>query len=158
LPLLELAATSRPALRETAGFVLQLTLVTGGIALIFGLLLAYGEGATGSTVIRHMWGGIALIIELMLCVALRPAWTSGELPTLYPVSLAMTLLTLLWTAHQGGSLTYGSDYLTRYMPGPLKRVFALAPPASDASYAGSVYQRAIHPIFDAKCVACHGAN
>src|SRR5262249_25636863 len=47
---------------------------------------------------------------------------------------------------------------TRYMPGPLKRVFALAPPASDAAYAGSVYQRAIHPIFDAKCIACHGAN
>ena len=51
-----------------------------------------------------------------------------------------------------------SDYLTHYMPGPLTQIFRSASGASDAAYAGSAYSRYIHPIFDAKCVACHGGS
>jgi mono/diheme cytochrome c family protein len=105
-----------------------------------------------------MWGAIALLIELMLCTAVRPAWASGQLHRIYPSLLALTLLTLTWTAHQGGSLTHGSDYLTRYLPGPLKILFPSASTASDAAYVGSAYARHIHPILDAKCVSCHGAS
>ena len=158
LPLLELAGTTRLALREAAGFVLLLTLATGAVTFAFGISLAYGSGVMGATVTRHMWGGIALLIELILCVALRPAWVSGQLHRIYPSLLALTLLTLTWTAHQGGSLTYGNGYLTRYMPGPLKELFPSASAASDAAYVGSVYARHIHPILDAKCVSCHGAS
>jgi uncharacterized membrane protein len=158
LPVLELAGTTRLALREAAGFVLLLTLATGAIALILGVLLAYGSGVMGTTVTRHMWGGIALLVELMLCAAVRPAWASGQLHRIYPSLLALTLLTLTWTAHQGGSLTHGGDYLTQYMPDSLKKLFPSAAAASDAAYVGSVYARHIHPILDAKCVSCHGAS
>ena len=158
LPFLELAGTTRPGLREAAGFVLPLTLATGAITLVLGISLAYGSGVMGATVTRHMWGGIALLIELMVWVTVRPEWISGQLQRAYPTLLAVCLLTLTWTAHQGGSLTHGSDYLTRYMPGPLKRFFPSASAASDAAYIGSAYTRHIHPIFDAKCVACHGAS
>jgi uncharacterized membrane protein/mono/diheme cytochrome c family protein len=158
LPFLELAGTTRPGLREAAGFVLHLTLATAAITLVLGICLAYGSGVMGATVTRHMWGGIALLIELMLWVTVRPAWSSGQLHRAYPTLLAGCLLTLAWTAHQGGSLTHGSDYLTRYMPGPLKHFFPSASAASDAAYVGSVYTRYIHRIFDAKCVACHGAS
>lgn len=158
LPLLELAGATRPALREAAGFVLRLTLATGAITLVLGILLAYGSGVMSATVTGHMWGGIVLLIELLVCVTVRPAWTSGQLQRAYPALLAVSLLTLTWTAHQGGSLTHGSDYLTRFMPGPLRRFFPSASAASDAAYAGSAYTRNIHPILNAKCVACHGAN
>ena len=156
LPILEFAGTSRPGLQEAAAFVLRLTLATGVIALAFGALLAYGSGFTGTTVNRHMWGGIALLVELLICVAVRPAWVSGQFQRGYPTLLVLSLLTLTWTAHQGGSLTHGSDYLTRYMPGPLKRFFPAS--ASDAAYVGSVYMSSVHPILDAKCVSCHGAS
>ena len=86
--------------------MLYLTLVTGAISLIFGILLAYGGGVVGSTVMRHMWGGIALLIELLVCATVRPAWISGRIERAYPTLLAVTLLTLAWTAHQGGSLTH----------------------------------------------------
>jgi uncharacterized membrane protein len=158
LPFLELAGTTRPGLREAAGFILHLALATGVIALVCGVLLAYGSGVTGATVTRHMWGGIVLLIELLVCVTVRPAWASAQVQRVYPALLAVSLLTLTWTAHQGGSLTYGSDYLTRYMPGPLRRFIPSGPASSDAAYAGSAYMRYIHPIFDAKCVACHGTN
>jgi uncharacterized membrane protein len=158
LPVLELAGRTRPALREAAGFVLLLTLATGVVAFVFGALLAYGSGVMGVTVTRHMWGATALLVELMLCAAVRPAWASGQLHRIYPSLLAITLLTLTWTAHQGGSLTHGSDYLTRYVPGPLQKLLPSASAASDAAYVGSVYARHIHPILDAKCVSCHGAS
>ena len=158
LPILELAGRNRVALRESAAFVLYLTLATGVITLALGILLAYGGGQTGTTVMRHMWGAIVLLVELLVCINARPAWISGEHQRIYPALLAVTLLTLTWTAHQGGSLTHGSDYLTRFMPGPLKQFFRSATRASDAAYVGSVYALNIHPIFDAKCVACHGAH
>jgi len=158
LPILDIIGTTRPELREAAGFVLHLTLATAAITLVLGVLLAYGSGVTGATVSRHMWGGIALLIELMVWVTLRPMWISGQLQQAYPVLLTVTLITLTWTAHQGGSLTHGSNYLTRYMPEPLKQFFPSAAAASDAAYVGSAYMRNIHPILDAKCVACHGAS
>ena len=158
LPILEIAGATRPALRETAGFVLQIAAATCAVTIVFGILLAYGSGITGSTVTRHMWGGIVLLITLLICLTVRPAWTAGEVKRVYPAVLVAALLALTWTAHQGGSLTYGSDYLFRYMPGPLKRFIPTASSASDAAYVGSVYMRTIHPIFDNKCVACHGAS
>ena len=157
LPFLELGGTTRLGLREAAGFVLYLAFATSVFTLIFGILLAYGSGVMGTTVTHHMWGGIVLQIELLVCVALRPAWISGQQRS-YPALLAVSLLTLTWTAHQGGSLTHGSDYLTRYMPVPLRKLFPTASAASDAAYVGSAYMRSIHPILDAKCVACHGAS
>jgi len=99
-----------------------------------------------------------LLIELLLCIAVRPVWVSGQLPRVYPVLLAVSLLTLTWTAHQGGSITHGADYLTRYMPSSLKRLFPSTSKASDAAYAGSIYARNIHPILETKCVACHGTS
>jgi uncharacterized membrane protein len=158
LPFLELAGMTRASFREVAGFVLHLTLAVAAITLVLGIFLAYGSGVVGATVTRHMWGGIALLIELMVWVTVRPEWIAGKLPRAYPVLLTITLMTLIWTAHQGGSLTYGSGYLTRYMPGSLKRIFPSASATSDADYAGSAYTRTIHPILDAKCVACHGAS
>lgn len=158
LPILEIAGATRPALREAAGFVLQIAVAACVVTLALGILLAYGSGITGSTVTRHMWGGIVLLIALLVCLTVRPAWAAGQVPRVYPAVLAGALLTLTWTAHQGGSLTHGSDYLFRYMPEPLKRFVPSASAGSDAAYVGSVYMRRIHPILDAKCIACHGSS
>jgi uncharacterized membrane protein len=155
LPLLELAGARRPALREAAGFVLQIALVTCVASIFFGFLLAYGSGEMGATVTRHMRGGILLTLELLLCNAIRISWVAGRLPRVYSALLAGALLTLAWTAHQGGSLTHGSDYLTRYMPAPIRRVLA---PSAVAAHPGSFFARHIYPVLDTKCVACHGTN
>lgn len=158
LPLLEIAGTANPALREAAGFVLRIAVVFCAITLTLGIVLAYGSGVTGTTVTLHMWSGILLLIGLLLCFTVRPEWAAGQAPRVYPMVLAGTLLTLVCTGHLGGSLTHGSEYLVRYLPGPLKRFIASGSQGSDAAYVGSVYMRSIHPILDAKCVACHGAN
>ena len=155
LPLLEFAGTRRQSLREAAGFVLQIALATCVLSITFGLLLAYGSGEIGTTVTRHMRGGIVLAIELLLCLAVRRSYIAGEQSRSYFILLTAVLITLAWTAHQGGSLTHGSDYLTRYMPLRLKRLIA---PSAVSSHPNSFFARHIYPVLDTKCVACHGTN
>jgi uncharacterized membrane protein/mono/diheme cytochrome c family protein len=155
LPLLEIAGAFRPALREAAGLVLGLACAACLGALTLGYLLAYGSGDAGAGVARHMWGGIALTICVMACALARPQWLSGETPRIYPMMLTVVLLVLVWTAHEGGSLTYGSGYLTEYMPAPLKRWTMMGTAQANA---GSFYAMHIDPIFDANCVSCHGQS
>jgi uncharacterized membrane protein len=155
LPLLELAGIRRQSLREAAGFVLRIALATCVLAIIFGLLLAYGSGEVGTTVTRHMRGGILLAIELLLCVAVRRSLLERHQSRLYFALLTVVLITLAWTAHHGGSLTHGSDYLTRYMPPTLKRIIA---PSAVSSHPNSFFARHINTVLDTKCVACHGTN
>ena len=157
LPVLEIAGASRPALREAAGFVLDLAFIGCLGALMLGYLLAYGSGDAGPGVTRHMWGGIALTIGVLVCRLARPWWTSGSVPQLYPALLACVLLVLAWTAHQGGSLTHGSNYLTEYMPAPMKRWLRFGT-VQPQMVPGSFYAAHINPIFDANCVTCHGEH
>lgn len=154
VPVFEAMGRRRPALQEAAGVTLQFAVAMGLLTLVLGYLLAYGSGDTGSTVTRHMWGAIALCVELMLCVMLRAEFVMRGV-RLYPGMLCIALLTLLWTAHQGGSLTHGGDYLTRYMPAGLKR---LTESGNTSVSANSFYALHIHPVLDAKCVVCHGRS
>jgi mono/diheme cytochrome c family protein len=158
LPLLEIAGLFRPAFRETAGFVLGLACAASLGAAVLGLMLAYGSGDTGAIVVRHMWGAMALSIGMLLCLLARPSWSAGVVPRLYPALLVVVLCALLYTAHQGGSITYGANYLTQYMPAPLKRLSALNGTNMAMPNPDSFYVKRIHPIFDANCLACHGAG
>jgi uncharacterized membrane protein len=155
LPLLELAGARRPALREAAVFILQLALLTCVVSIFFGLLLAYGSGVMGTTLTRHMRGAIVLALELFLCNVLRMSCISAQPPKSYFILLIGTMLTLAWTAHQGGSLTHGSDYLTRYMPVAIKRIFFAS---AVTAHPHSFFAQHIYPVLETKCVVCHGTN
>ena len=161
LPLMEIAGRFRPALREAASFVLWLSAPACLGAVTLGYLLAYGSGETGARVTRHMWGGIALTIGVLVCAAVRPWWASGESRgiehRIYPGLLTGMLLLLFWTAHQGGTLTRGDNYLVEYLPAPLKRVTGTRTvQAKTLASDDSFYVRHIHPILDKNCIGCHG--
>jgi mono/diheme cytochrome c family protein len=158
LPVLEIAGSRRASLREAAHFVLGLSFVCCVGSLALGYLLAFGAGTTGTVVTRHMWGGIALTILVMLCLLARPSWFSGRAPWLYPSLLCGVLGALIWTADHGGSLTHGSNYLTQFMPAPLKALLPSAVDVDSAKAQASFYAQHINPIFDANCVACHGES
>ncbi len=161
IPLLEVAGAARPALREAAEFVLSLSVFACFGALALGYLLAYGSGESGAGVVLHMWGGIALSIAVLLCALLRPSWaaakTQGFFGGVYPSLLTFTVLLLVWTAHEGGSLTHGEHYLTEYLPAPLKHWngFWMGRPATIVP-PNSFYAQHIDPVFKANCVSCHG--
>jgi uncharacterized membrane protein len=154
VPLLEIAGAFRPALREAAAFVLALAFMACLLALTLGFMLAYGSGESGALISRHMTGGIILTIAVLFAALARPTWSARQVPYVYPALLACATLALIWTAHQGGSITHGSNYLTQYMPASLKRFPAtgLKPPET------SFYSRQINPILDTNCVSCHGES
>ena len=154
VPVLEYAARTKPALKEASDFVLTLAFAACLGSLLLGYMLAYGAGDAGEGVTRHMWGGIVLTVVTLVCLLARPAWASGAQPFAYPALMVCMLAVLTFTAHQGGSLTHGSNYLTAYMPAPLKRLLPMGP--AGAPTASSFYAKHINPILDENCVACHG--
>jgi mono/diheme cytochrome c family protein/uncharacterized membrane protein len=157
LPILEVAGARRPALREAADLVLSLACLACLGSVMLGYLLAFGSGETGTIVVRHLWGGTVLTIGLMVCVLVRPQWIEGA-SSIYPVILSAALLALIWTAHQGGSITHGDHYLTEYMPPRLRSLFGVSSAGASRGNQDTAYAKAIDPIFDANCAACHGAG
>jgi mono/diheme cytochrome c family protein len=103
-----------------------------------------------------MWGGITLTIGILITVLARPWWSSGTVVRVYPILLAGVLVMFAYAAHEGGSLTHGSNYLITYMPASLRRFLTLRIVQANATAPGSFYAKQINPIFDRNCVSCHG--
>ena len=183
VPVLDLLGRSedRRFLAAASRWVLGLAIASALVAAADGWLLGWSGGYKGPLVIQHMWGGIIFAILCLVTGSTRPAGALGgarppgalstpestvprpDYPVLYQLSLTATLLTLAWAAHLGGSLSHGDNYLTEYLPGPLRRLLHIAPaqapvppPAASTSGAPTVYAKQIQPIFDHSCVSCHG--
>jgi uncharacterized membrane protein len=164
-----------PRLRSAnsnAGVILALLVPSAGAAALCGWLLSHGGGYNARLLQWHKWAGIGTALACALTALLYGL----RLKRWYRACLFSTLLLLTATAHLGGSLTYGSDYLVRYAPNPLRRMLGLgakpvsprprralaeapaAPPdrGHSSGRPASVFQGVIEPIFQANCVSCHG--
>src|SRR3984957_2258019 len=169
------------AIHASAGFILALATVSALAAAFLGWTLGRNGGYEGSLVTRHMWGGISLAAALVICCAVR-AWNTK----LYGVALFATVCLMAWTSDQGGKLTHGAGFMTEHMPGSLRALLNVPPvtkkpvaanssaPAAAsspvsvpsnvstssrvASSPASVafFVSRVEPIFDDKCVQCHG--
>jgi hypothetical protein len=79
----------------------------------------------------------------------------------YRVTLAMALAAIVVTGHYGGSLTHGTDYLTRYAPQALRDFLGQtdSPRHSDARPPAPkphlVFADVMAPLFHERCGACH---
>jgi uncharacterized membrane protein/mono/diheme cytochrome c family protein len=169
------------SIQASAGFILALATVSALAAAFLGWMLGRNGGYEGSLVTHHMWGGISLAAALVICCAVR-AWNTR----LYGAALFATVCLMAWTSDQGGKLTHGAGFMTDHMPGSLrsllnvapvtkKTVAANSPPPGAASSSVSVpsnvsttnrnasspasvafFVSRVEPIFDDKCVQCHG--
>jgi uncharacterized membrane protein/mono/diheme cytochrome c family protein len=136
-------------------------LLAGSIAAlascVTGYLLSISDDYDKSTVSWHMWMGIAVaLVSLMLYAKEKNPLFAVNKKLL---SAGLFLLVMI-TGHLGGSLTHGSDYLTK----PLKQLFG------NDSTAGSeikpvanvqeaiAYKDVVVPILQTKCYNCHNAN
>jgi uncharacterized membrane protein len=171
------------SLHSSAGFILALATVSAIAAAFLGWMLGRNGGYEGSLVTRHMWGGISLAAALVICCAVR-AWNTK----LYGAALLATVCLTAWTSDQGGKLTHGEGFLTEHMPSGLRSLLGVAPPtkkrvatdspppaatlvpsnvsapnhpaSTSASGPASVafFASRVEPIFDDKCVQCHGPH
>ena len=137
--------------------VLGLTIAATLVAVGTGVMLAYGEGADEPLVREHMRNGIWLAMSAVLLGVLR---TRPSLLT-YRIVLLVTVGLLAVTSHQGGSITHGSDYLTKYAPDPVRRILGL--PVEEKVVISRpedlvVFEHLVQPIMEQNCHSCHNPD
>jgi len=140
------------------GFILALALMGSFASLALGFLLFYTGEYAGEIMQRHLWGGVILTATLALTCFLflhyNPSKSSkGYLP--YFSALVFANVALIYTSHQGGSLTHGSEFLTEYMPSITKQDEDWEPKPMEEML---VFEDMIIPIMDKKCMSCHNIN
>jgi uncharacterized membrane protein len=157
VPLLEAAGMSRrwSPLRASAGFVLGAATAGALAASAFGWLLAWSGGYGGPLVTRHFLGGLFLCAACLACCAVRGRLGPGRL---YGLILVFTIGLMVWTSHEGGSLTHGETYLTKYMPARLRRWLLLPPAPGPKAGAATYYEARVQPILEDNCFICHDSN
>ena len=141
----------------SAGFLLALTAPFAVITAVCGWLLSLGGGYAAELLEWHERFGIATAVGCVLAAIL---FRRGKMAA-YRITLFITVAAMTVAGHLGGSLTHGSDYLFRYAPGPLKELLGkrAEPNATNAgkvSQQTNVFSGVIEPLFQDKCVQCHG--
>ncbi len=120
LGLMELTGRFKKYSHITAarGFILVLLAVAALITVTCGWLLASGGGYNHRILFWHRWLGtsVAVLSLILLGVWL---WRKKTGLVYYSV-LVPALLVMAIAAHFGGSLTFGSRYLSKYAPPVLK--------------------------------------
>jgi uncharacterized membrane protein len=150
--------------KPAVGFVLFLGAVSAIIAAVLGLMLAQGGGYGEALLSLHQWLGIGAALTALVSLVLHQMAQKKPSPGLdkaYLSVLSVMVVVLMAAGHYGGSLTHGSDYLTQYMPNPLRAVAGLEPreekqaPKITNLPEAQLYHDIIYPILDARCVSCH---
>lgn len=136
-------------LRLSVPVILILGMLSALFACITGLALSGTADYPESLLGWHQWMGIGttLLSLGMFWAVQRKKETATNLIT------ALLLAAITVTGHMGGSLTHGEDYLS-FGSGEVKPTLS---PIADIQSA-HVYTDLVQPIFEARCVSCHGAS
>jgi len=142
---------------ELVPLVLGITIVATLLAVGTGTMLAYGEGADEPLVKAHMRNGIWLAMGTVMLGVLH------HLPSrsTYRMILMITAGLLAWTSHQGGSITHGSDYLTKYAPDGLRRLLGLEVEEKVVIARPEdlvVFEHLVQPVMEQNCQSCHNPD
>jgi uncharacterized membrane protein len=145
----------------SAGFILALAAPVSVATAACGWLLSLAGGYDETLLAWHKWLGTGTAVAAVVAAIL---FWRGKF-TAYRASLLVAVSLLMVAGHLGGSLTHGSDYLTRYAPEPLKKLLGIAPAKKTAPARSPnellplpVFAGVIEPVFQDKCVSCHGAQ
>ncbi len=145
------------ALQPAVAVALLCGAVTALLSCITGYILSTTDDYDATLISYHMTSAIVLtVVSFVLYVKERNP--KFEVPK---NALAMGLFLLIFiTGHLGGSLTHGSDYLTK----PLVNLFSkdssaslTIKPIANVEEA-MVYSDVIKPILATRCYSCHGAT
>ena len=143
----------------TIGVLLGLALAGCLVSVGMGFLLYYTGEYTGEVMQGHLWGGVLLTSAMAVAIFLFLSFRQYRSQALYRSYLSCLMLAngiLLYTSHQGGSLTHGNEYLTEYMPKfNLVAEAAWEPKPVEEML---VYNDVVVPVLNKKCMSCHNEN
>ena len=143
----------------SAGFILALATPLAIVTAVCGWLLSLAGGYEVNLLAWHQWLGTGTAAACLVTAVLFQRRKFNA----YRASLFVTFALVMAAGHLGGSLTHGSDYLSRYAPWPLKSwLGGTAPKKSPAVVSAPdlrrlpVFAGVIAPVFSNKCAGCHG--
>ena len=108
---------------------------------LFGLVLSRESGYDNELVDFHKWWGVATAYIIYFLSLLNTE------KTFFKIGLAASVLTLIVGSHLGATITHGEGYLQASVDSQNKEYLF--------DEKASLFQNAIYPILDAKCVSCH---
>lgn len=150
-------------IRRVAGLSLWLGLGTGLASACFGWMRAFEGGYEPRSLELHRWFGLTVPIMNAVLLGLHRGLVPGSdvrwRRAFYRAGLIAVLVLVTVAGHLGGNLTHGSKYLTENAPDFIRRLLeeqeaAVVAEARDAK--ARHYIERVRPLFDAKCVKCHG--
>ncbi len=156
-------------LRKITKLILWLAILSTVLTATLGFARSSDGSYNEQTLSAHKTFGIAVIVLNLFAIGaygLAHTATNRRLWSgLYRLLLLGTFSVMAITGHKGGDLTHGTDYLTKNAPPAFKELFAeepgtepLALPQNSPGSMGkpSQFAQKIWPIFEAKCIKCHG--
>jgi len=143
--------------RSAVPVILFWGVIAAAVTCMTGWLLSLSDDYDKSLLGWHQWMGISVaFFSLLLYVKIR----NPQAPYNLKILAGGVFLLIFITGHLGGSLTHGSDYLTK----PLSNIFerdsttpAAIKPLTNVQEA-AVYHDVVKPIFQTRCYSCHGAR
>ncbi|MDO5980211.1 DUF1592 domain-containing protein [Flavivirga spongiicola] len=145
-------------------------------AVVFGFFLASSGGYNEDVLSFHKWlGWVTALLCIWLLVFRLWAYTKSDKHIrAYQGILFINVILLSFAGHYGGTLTHGSNYLTKDMPSKLKDFFGIEKTEAESILSSIkelketnggheineafVFADTIHPIMDKNCFECHNAN
>ncbi len=130
---------------NTEKLLLAINALFAGVVAVFGLLLASENAYDGQLISLHKWGGVAIAVMSWLFLYLVQQKTIFK-----KIGATVFLIVLIGATHKGAQLTHGLNALSFPKPSTPKTI------TIDST--SSLYQAAIAPVFQQKCVSCHGPD
>lgn len=144
-------------LRSAVPVILLWGAITAVFSCITGYLLSVSDDYDPGLKNWHQWMGLSVaIISIVFYYLVKRTY-----PSVYLKWISGLLILLIFvTGHLGGSLTHGSDYLSK----PLAGIFSndagtevQRKPIANVQKA-LVYQDLVQPVLESRCYSCHGKN
>lgn len=141
----------------TEKLVLSINALLSVIVALLGIFLSKGDKYDGTLLWWHQWGGVALAVLSSCWIYLhdKNSFYQNSKAVRIEFSIVYILLIIFFT-HKGAQLTHGIDAIA--FPNNAASIGIIATDSgnkvNDSTL--SVYEKAIQPILNEKCVGCHG--
>lgn len=117
------------------------------LTALAGFLLAADGGYDQDSLLFHKWLGVAVAFSTHALVYIKKAFAQNAM--VWNVAMSSTLIVMVAGSHFGGNLTHGEGFFAYNKD--IKPTIAIA----EFTAKTTVYQGAVQPILEAKCMTCH---
>jgi len=127
--------------------VLHYIALISTLTALAGFLLAADGGYDQESLRFHKWLGVAVAFLTHSLVYIKKAFAQKTL--VWNIAMAATLIVMVAGSHFGGNLTHGEGFFT------FKKDTKPTNAVVEFGEKTTVYQGAVQPVLEAKCITCH---